>query len=50
MDLSAVGGSPYLGNVRYSFTKILNNDGLTIIDQSVTGMFETRTVLSHLKE
>lgn len=46
LDMSWLGGSKTGGNVRKSFTKELPN--VTWIDQSVTGMFETRTAFKDL--
>jgi CRISPR-associated protein Cas9/Csn1, subtype II/NMEMI len=43
-DLRSVGKGKYAGNIRLSFGSLLaKGDGITFIDQSVTGMFERRT-------
>ncbi|MDK7724656.1 type II CRISPR RNA-guided endonuclease Cas9 [Slackia exigua] len=44
IDLSAVGGPTHAGCLNLNFNKILNdpNTRLCLIDQSVTGMFESR--------
>ncbi len=41
-DLTAVGGSKLSGNIQPCYSKELSTTGITLIDQSVTGMFERR--------
>ena len=49
VDLLAVGGSRYSGCLSLTFSKLLSSkDGITFIDQSVTGMFEKRTTVGGL--
>lgn len=43
-NLTAVGGAKCAGNLKFTFNNILTKgDGITFIDQSITGMFERRT-------
>ena len=49
VDMTAVGGSKAAGCIRLTFSKLLaSEDGITFIDQSVTGMFEKRTTIGGL--
>lgn len=44
IDLTLVGGSKFAGNIQPNYSKTLTTgDGITFIDQSITGMFERRT-------
>ena len=44
VDLTPVGSSKFAGNMQPTYNKILTNgDGITFVDQSITGMFERRT-------
>ncbi len=44
VDLTAVGGMKFAGNMQPTYSKQLTKDGgITFIDQSITGMFERRT-------
>ena len=43
-DLTLVGGAKYAGKIAPTYSKVLASDeGITFIDQSITGMFERRT-------
>lgn len=44
-DLRAIGGSKFSGAMSISFSKVLSAQGITFIDQSVTGMFERKTYI-----
>lgn len=44
-DLRAIGGSKFSGAMRMSYSKVLSGEGITFIDQSVTGMFERKTYI-----
>ena len=44
-DLRAIGGSKFSGAMSISYSKVLTNQGITFIDQSVTGMFERKTYI-----
>lgn len=44
-DLRAIGGSKLSGKISFSFSKIFADQGITFIDQSVTGMFERKTYI-----
>lgn len=43
IDLTPVGGGKHSGCMLLTYSKIIRDSGLAIIDQSVTGMFERRT-------
>jgi CRISPR-associated endonuclease Csn1 len=44
IDMSLVGGGSKVGCMQLTFNKLLNDQkGISVIDQSVTGMFERRT-------
>lgn len=44
IDLGCIGGAKFAGGISPSFSSILSSgEGITFIDQSVTGMFERRT-------
>lgn len=43
-DLTAVGGAKFAGSMLFSYSNILTKgNGITFVDQSITGMFERRT-------
>lgn len=42
IDLTIVGGSRYSGQLSITYRKVFSQQGITFIDQSVTGMFERR--------
>lgn len=44
IDLVVVGSGKFIGNMRFAYSNILTKgDGITFVDQSITGMFERRT-------
>lgn len=44
VDLTAVDSGKCVGNLRFTFSNILSKgNGMTFVDQSITGMFERRT-------
>lgn len=43
VDLRPLGGAATAGQLKITFSKEMMNQGITFIDQSVTGMFERRT-------
>lgn len=46
ISLVLVGGGKSVGNMQPTYSKILTKgDGITFVDQSITGMFERRTHL-----
>ena len=45
IDLTAVGGGKYVGNMKVSFSKLFAEGDAALIDQSITGMFERREVI-----
>lgn len=45
VDLRPIGGNQFSGTLTCPFEKELNSNGITFIDQSVTGMFERRTYI-----
>ena len=46
IDITAIGGPSHAGCLQRDFRKIINSDSsFSIIDQSITGMFERRTHL-----
>ena len=43
-DLTVVGGAKFAGSMLFSYSNILTKgNGITFVDQSITGMFERRT-------
>lgn len=42
VDLTMVGRAKTAGQLKIAFSGVLNNDGMVFVNQSVTGMFETR--------
>lgn len=43
-DLTVVGGAKFAGSLLFTYSNLLTKgEGITFIDQSVTGMFEKRT-------
>mgnify|MGYP000355760007 FL=1 len=44
-DMRPIGGAKNAGTLKVSFRNVLSNQGITFIDQSVTGMFERKTYI-----
>lgn len=42
VNLSSIGGAKFAGTIGITFSHVLKSEGITFIDQSVTGMFERR--------
>lgn len=42
VDLTSIGLAKTSGQLKTTFNKVLNQDGLVVIDQSITGMYERR--------
>jgi len=40
-----IGGAKTAGQLKIVFRNVLSNQGITFIDQSVTGMFERKTYI-----
>lgn len=45
VDLSAVGGAKHAGTMRLTFSGLLTSGCVTLVDQSITGMFERRETI-----